>query len=103
ICGPWHNANTAPVYGNVDEGVGYVWSALTFEENSVVNGGNALSGSGGHASGFHSAFYDARGKNTAMTIRFWVGNTQGGFLEWSTNNGATWTPEFDSRVTAASP
>ena len=32
ICGPWHSSQSSPIYATLDEGIGYVWSALTFNE-----------------------------------------------------------------------
>jgi len=45
---------------------------------------------------FVDAWMGADGRANSIWIKMWLGNTDGGYGEWSVDNGSTWTPFKDT-------
>ena len=48
---------------------------------------------------FHDAFRYAVNKQTAVYIRAWLDDSQGGWVEWSNDSMQTWNPDVDNSGT----
>ncbi len=117
--GPWHGTNNPEVRirDDIEAGLrGWASFEMRFEENGAADGfqgpliddpdneGPRLCADT-NPDCIHEALaaaYDpadshnlAASKRRAITIRCWVGDREGGFLEFSTDNGATWVPLRD--------
>ncbi len=91
IAGPWH----ADGVGMPEGGLSFYGDSPThsqqFAENGLWNSGNWMSVA------FTTAYDAATSRANSMLIRVWLGDVKGSAVEWSTDEGATWTMEYDSR------
>jgi hypothetical protein len=91
IAGPWH----ADGVGMPEGGLSFYKDSPThsqqFSENGQWDSGNWMSVA------FTAAYDAATSRANSMLIRVWLGDVKGSAVEWSSDEGATWTMEYDSR------
>lgn len=109
--GPFHNPNQVVRYDSIEFGTDWNWPFHGWSENKTFNGGNSLSLL--HTGSFEvnpnewqSRFGHSLGKvnnpsilrpNGAMKVRYTLGATQGGMIEWFNEITQQWVLEGDYR------
>ena len=90
---------------SVEMGAEWSWFAMRWSENATFNAGPNLSGDDGAIGAtFQSRFGHSHDKNDALRVRFTLGATQGGMIEWfntdideETEEVVGWVVEGDFR------
>jgi hypothetical protein len=92
VAGPWHSSNSGPAIFNPEAAIRY-WNEHRFAQpgDEWHLGGHPMS------SAFNDALKATNSKQNSLMIRVWLGDEQGAMVEWSTNGGADWTEEIDTR------
>ncbi len=91
IAGPWHADGPGMPEGGLSFYKDSPAHSQQFSENGLWNSGNWMSAD------FRDAYDAATSRANSMLIRVWLGDVRGSAVEWSADEGVTWTMEYDSR------